>query len=92
MALSPSDKERLATLEADIPWIKDSLERTEGLLTDLHSLVGDHLIHHRNGSSSDGQNGGVALVIGGKTMAALLTALVAAVGLAGAYLKKQGLI
>ena len=91
MALSPSDKERLATLEADIPWIKESLGRTEGLLTDLNSLLGDHLIHHRNGSPSDGQNGGVSVVIGGKTMATLLSAA-AAVGLIGAYLKKQGLI
>ena len=92
--LNPSDKERLAALEADIPWIKESLGRTESLLTDLHSLVEGHLIDHGHipGQQTGPQNGGVAIVVGGKTMAALLTAAAGAVGLIGAYLKKQGLI
>ena len=35
--LEPSDKERLATLEADIPWIKGALERIELGQKELHS-------------------------------------------------------
>ena len=35
--LEPSDKERLATLEADIPWIKGALERIEMGQKELHS-------------------------------------------------------
>ena len=42
--LSPSDKERLATLEADIPWIKGALARIELATTELHDKLKDDTI------------------------------------------------
>ena len=67
--LDPSDKERLATLEADIPWIKDALGRLDLGQKELHKMVEDHLIGHRNGSAgTNGQNGGVTIVITKKAL------------------------
>jgi len=90
--LQPKDKERLARLEADIPWIKESLGRLESGLEKLHELYEEHLTHHRNGSSGGQNGGGVTIVIGSKTVATLLTAVVAVAGVVGAYLKRQGII
>lgn len=93
--LERTDKERLASLEADIPWIKESLGRLESGLKDLHELFEDHLIHHRSssGTNGNGSNGGVQIIIGKRALGVLATVPIGGT-LAGiaAYLKFLGVL
>ena len=68
--LNQTDKERLATLEADIPWIKDALGRLELGQKELHKSHEKHLAHHRGDGSING-NGGVKIIIGKRALGLL---------------------
>lgn len=76
--LDPSDKERLATLEADIPWIKGSLVRLELSVKEVHKSVESHLISRRHLVDGNGVPiaspaiTGVSIQIGQKTAIAII--------------------
>ena len=67
--LERTDKERLATLEADIPWIKKSLTRLERGQTALHGSIEAHLSHPVSGNGTG--NGGVQIIIGKRALGLL---------------------
>ena len=81
--LDRSDKERLAALETDIPWIKETLGRLELGLKEVHKSVESHLTspRHGNGGSGNGTRG-ISIQIGQKTSLAIL-GLFSGGGLAG---------
>lgn len=66
--LNPTDKERLATLEAGIPWIKELLDRLVAGQEKLHNALEAHIAHPANGN---GSNGGVQIIIGKKALGGL---------------------
>ena len=70
--LNPSDKERLASLEADIPWIREALGRLELGQKEVRKLVEDHLIRPRNNSSGTNGKNGITITIGRKTIGAII--------------------
>jgi len=68
-----TEAERLATLEADIPWIKESLARLELGVKEVHQSCESHITRH-DGIPRNG-NGGISVNIGRKTALALLAAI-----------------
>jgi len=81
--LEPSDKERLATLEANIPWIIGSLERLELAEKERAKTLERHLLKHGN------RNGGVQIIIGKRALT-LLASIPLGGGAVAAYLKSIG--
>jgi len=70
--LQRSDKERLATLEAHIPWIRGSLGRIELGDKERSKALERHLRNHPNGN---GNGGSITVVLGRKTLTALVMAI-----------------
>ena len=91
--LERSDKERLATLEADSSWIKESLERLELGQKEFHRSMEQHLVRHRGNGAANGGNGGVQIIIGKRTLVLLMTVPVGGI-VSGAlvYLRALGLL
>lgn len=86
--LERSDKERLAVLETNTEWIKESMERIELGQKESSKSLERHLLKHPNGNG----NGGVQIIVGKKAMGLIASAL--ATGPIAAllvYLRSQGL-
>lgn len=65
-----SDKERIAILENDRKWIRESLVRIEAAGIEAIESLGKHLNHHQRGSGS-----GLTLIVGRKTVVAAVASL-----------------
>ena len=76
--LELSDKERLATLEADIPWIKGALARLELSMNEVHKSVETHLLSRRHLVNGNGvpiappSVTGLSIQVGQKTAIAII--------------------
>ena len=87
--LDQSDKERLAILETNIPWIKDSVARIELAEKERAKALERHLLNHPNGNG----NGGVRIIIGKKALTVLVSGLATGpLAALFAYLRSQGFI
>lgn len=84
--LNRTDKERLATLEAIVPRIEQTVNRIEKAQGEAHMRMDEHINYTKTNGTG---NGGVTIVVGRKTIAALATTIL---GGFGAYLKTQGII
>ena len=91
--IDQTDKERLVRLETDVAWIKGALGRIEESLQDHHNHLDAHIEKYRAGSSSNGSNGGITIVVGKKTVGLIATLPLAGVvtGVLG-YLRSIGLL
>ena len=83
--INRSDKERLAALEAIVPRIEQAVGRIETAQLAAHEQMDGHI---RDTKKANG-NGGVTIVIGGKSFAALATGATVVLGGIGAYLKDR---
>tara|TARA_Y100000310_G_scaffold334179_1_gene413308 strand:- start:11158 stop:11454 length:297 start_codon:yes stop_codon:yes gene_type:complete len=86
--LEQTDRERLAVVENDAKWVRESLDRlwtsyTDGLAAlelsqkELVKSLDKHLTHHRRGNG----NGGINLSIGRGTAAVLISTIFGTGGL-----------
>lgn len=81
--LNLTDKERLATLEADIPWIREVLARLDLSMIEVHKSMEAHLISRRHLANGNGTPiQGISIQVGQKTAIAVL-ALFSGGGLTG---------